>query len=606
MVELKEKYLHTDGKKIQILSGAIHYFRTLPEQWEDRLVKLKNLGFNTVETYCCWNLHEPRENEFCFEGMLDVGQFLDTAAKVGLYAIVRPGPYICGEWDLGGLPAWLLKDNNIILRSCDDLYFSAAENYMKRLMQEIVPRLKTNGGNVILLAVENEYGSFSNSHKYMDKCAELLRKCGADVPVFTSDGHTLMTLKGGKAADALTGLDFGYGNGILPEYTEAFDRLSPNEPILHIEHWIGGLAHWKETPQKYPADSVALEVRQQLEKGYHLNLYMFHGGTNFGFMNGANSFLAEQNGQIKMKYLPDITSYEIDGVLTECGDITPKYNAIKKAVEDFTGERLPQSENSPKQVIGRVVLDKTASLFDNLENIGTRFEDEFPHNMEHYGQNYGYILYRCRIEAEQEIVRLSFKDVNDRAHIYFNGRPLGLIERNDDKQYIDVDGLTESGGTLELLVENQGRINYGPDMLRGDRKGICGYVYITDRSGVRQILSDWEVYTLPMNGLEKLNYGKEKRFPAFFSGTFKAETGKDCFIHLKNFTKGFVTVNGFNLGRFWNVGPQLSLYLPWPLLKEQNEITVFEEENAVEPWVEINDIHILNGERAYKNAEVVM
>ena len=152
MVEFKEKYLHTDGKKIQILSGAIHYFRTLPEQWEDRLVKLKNLGFNTVETYCCWNLHEPRENEFCFEGMLDVGQFLYTAAKVGLYAIVRPGPYICGEWDLGGLPAWLLKDNNIILRSCDDLYFSAAENYMKRLMQEIVPRLKTNGGNVILLS----------------------------------------------------------------------------------------------------------------------------------------------------------------------------------------------------------------------------------------------------------------------------------------------------------------------------------------------------------------------------------------------------------------------------------------------------------------------
>ena len=477
---------------------------------------------------------------------------------------------------------------------------------MKQLMKQIVPRLKTNGGNVILLAVENEYGSFSNSHKYMDKCAELLRKCGADVPIFTSDGHTSMTLKGGKAAGALTGLDFGYGNGILPEYTEAFDRLSPNEPVLHIEHWIGGLAHWKETPQKYPADSVALEVRQQLEKGYHLNLYMFHGGTNFGFMNGANSFPAEQDGQIKMKYLPDITSYEIDGVLTECGDITPKYNAIKKAVEDFTGERLPQSENSPKQVIGRVVLDKTASLFDNLENIGTRFEDEFPRNMEHYGQSYGYILYRCRIEAGQEIVRLSFKDVNDRAHIYFNGRPLGLIERNDDKQYIDVDGLTESGGTLELLVENQGRINYGPDMLRGDRKGICGYVYITDRSGVRQILSDWEVYTLPMNGLGKLKYGKEKRFPAFFSGTFKAETGKDCFIHLKNFTKGFVTVNGFHLGRFWNVGPQLSLYLPWPLLKEQNEITVFEEENVVEPWVEINDIHILNGELAYKNAEVVM
>ncbi len=606
MVKWNGERLNIDGEDIQILSGSIHYFRTFPEQWEDRLIKLKNMGFNTVETYCCWNLHEPREGTFVFEKMLDLGAFLDTAARLGLYAVVRPGPYICGEWDFGGLPAWLLKDENALLRSNDEYYFSRAEKYIEQIMKIIAPRMQTNGGNVILLAAENEYGSFSNSHKYMSRCARLLEKYGTDIPIFTSDGHTPMMLCGGTAEGALPGLDFGYGNGILPEYTTALKNISADYPVLHIEHWIGGLTHWGKQPQKYPPESVGREISQQLEKGYHFNLYMFCGGTNFGFMNGANSFPYEKNGRTEYEYCPDVTSYELDGALTECGDLTPKYYAIKNAVERFTGKKLPESRNSEKQSIGKVPLTQSAALFENLGNIGEKFSDEFPRNMEHYGQDYGYILYRCRIEQGQEIARLSLKDVNDRATVYFNGEKIGVISRNDDIKHIELGKTAENGGTLDILAENQGRINYGPDMLRGDRKGICGYVYITDRVGVRQILSDWEIYTLPMNNLEKLSYGAAKSYPTFFKGDFSAEKGKDCFVHLKNFTKGFVTVNGFNIGRYWNIGPQLSLYIPWPLLKDSNEITVFEEENAAEPIIEITDKHILNGCNEYKNAEVVM
>ena len=606
MVKWENGKLNIDGVESLVISGAMHYFRTLPEQWQDRLEKLKALGFNTVETYCCWNLHEPREGEFCFDGMLDIERFIQTARDLGLYVIVRPGPYICSEWDFGGLPPWLLKDDSIQLRSCQENYFGKVTSYMHKLMEYVVPYQITRGGNVILMAVENEYGSFASSHQYMLKCKELLRQCGVEVPLFTADGHTELTLNGGPVEGSLAGLDFGFGNGIHREYIEPFRKKWPDSPIFHAEHWIGGISHWGAAMPYYSVESVALEVEQQLQMGIHFNLYMFHGGTNFGFLNGANAFVQDPENRMKTTYLPDTASYESDGLLTECGNITPKYEAVQRVMANYLGRELPLPDQVQTQSLGDVPLEKAGSLFDNLDQIGERFTDEFPRNMEKYGQSYGYILYRCRIVAGQHISLIGFERVYDRIRIYFNGQPHGVIERNDEKKYVEPDGWMDEGGTLELLIENQGRINFGPDMLWGDRKGICGYVYICDNVGVRQLLTNWEIYTLPMTGLHRLTKGDSDRFPAFFRGVFAADEKKDCFIHLDHFTKGFVVVNGFNLGRFWNVGPQRSLYLPWPLLKEENEILVFEEENVEEPLVSIRDYHILNACKKCVPAETIV
>lgn len=330
---------------------------------------------------------------------------------------------------------------------------------------------------------------------------------------------------------------------------------------------------------------------------------MFHGGTNFGFMNGANAFTCDRENRMKVKYFSDCTSYDCDAPLNEYGDITPKYEALQEVMSQYSGKTLERPESVKTQNIGEVRLEKSVSLFDSLGDIADRFSDEFARNMEHYSQDYGYILYRTHIKPGQQLSILGLKDVFDRTHIYFNGIERGTIYRNDERQYLEnVDWLNE-GGVLELLVENRGRVNFGPDMLRGERKGICGYVFVMDRVGVKQILSDWEIYTLPMNKLGNLKYNGNRRLPAFFTGEFKAEEKKDCFVHLDNFTKGFVTVNGFNLGRFWNIGPQLSLYLPWPLLKENNEITVFEEESCTEPTVYLRDYHILNDGSSFSKAK---
>lgn len=602
MVKAEKGKIYIDGKETLVTSGAIHYFRSFPEQWRDKLCKLRAVGFNTVETYCCWNLHEPREGEFCFDGRLDIERYIELAAELGLYVIVRPGPYICSEWDLGGLPAWLLEDDSIQLRSCDPKYLSRVEKYMKELMSHVLPHLQTRGGNVIMVAVENEYGSFANSKKYMRRCAEMLGELGVDVPLLTSDGHTPISLVGGATEGAIPGINFGFGDGILPEHTEYVRKHYPDMPLIHAEHWVGGTLRWGNPPPRYSPESVAKEVAEQVEAGINFNLYMFGGGTNFGFMNGANAFTHNRENRMKATYHADCTSYDSNAVLNEYGDITPKYEAIQRVMSKHLGRELALPERVQTQALGEVRLEKSVSLFDSLDKIGTRFTDEFARNMEHYSQAYGYILYRCKVEPDQNLTLMGFKNIFDRAHVYFNGIERGVVDRNDEKQYLENADWLNEGGILEILVENRGRVNFGPEMLYGERKGICGYVCVFDTVGVKQILTDWEIYTLPMTDLDRLEYNGGTRLPAFFTGEFEAAEKKDCFIHFDGFTKGFVVVNGFNLGRFWNIGPQLSLYLPWPLLREKNTITVFEEEECREPVVSIRDYHILNNDRDFSKA----
>lgn len=606
MVTFSNNKFYINGEATRIFSGSIHYFRSLPEQWHDLMYKLKCCGLNTVETYCCWNLHEPSEGEFCFDGRVDIERFIKTAKDLGLWVIIRPGPYICAEYEFGGLPGWLLKDERIRLRTDEEPYMSAVKRYFDQLIPRIVPYLETNGGNVILMAAENEYGSFGNSTEYMNKNVELLKSYGVDVPIFTADGHSQMFIDGGHASNTLCALDFGYANGLHDEHFEYIKKFQPDSPIFHVEHWIGMFTQWGKPAQPYSADIVEKEIAQHLAMDTSFNLYMFHGGTNYEFTNGANAFNTDPDDRTETKFFADTTSYDYDAPLNEWGECTPKYFAIKRQMEKYLGRELPNPPKVPLQNLGRIDLTESCDLFSNLDKIGTRFESATLKSMEYFGQNYGYILYRTKITTDGADM-IAFSHIADRVHIYYDGIYRGTIYRNDKKQYLEIDGWMTKGGTLDLLVENMGRIGFGPDMLKGDRKGLNDYVYISQKEGPRQLLHNFEVYTLPMNDLSKLSFDNSKtNLPTFYKGTFKSQEKKDCFIHPKGFTKGFVMVNGFLLGKYWNIGPQLSVYLPYPILKDENEIIIFDEEPVTEPYIEITDKHILDSMTTDKGPETIV
>ena len=592
----KNKQFYLNGEPFRIYSGSIHYFRSLPEKWEELLQKLKDMGFNTVETYVAWNLHEAKEGEYCFEGRLDLERFLSTAQKLGLWAIVRPGPYICAEWEFGGFPGWLLAKDDIRFRTSNPALKAAIERYMDHLIPHLLPHLVTNGGNVLMLAAENEYGSYGNDHDYMEWSARILEERGIDVPVFTSDGHRQMFLNGGHAGNRLCCLDFGLKGEITEQFYASLEATQPEAPRMQMEHWIGNFDRWGIPRKPYDAEIVANEVACNLKLGASFNMYMFHGGTNFGFYNGAIGFHDDPTDLRKTVYYPETTSYDYDAPLTEWGECTPKYFAIQRVMEQHLGKKLPKPAPVPTQTVGEVPLSFAGSLFSNLEAVGTRHESNQLYSMEHFGQSYGYILYRKKIEGIIDPKYLIFGTVHDRMHVYFNGIHRATLYRNDAKQYVEcADWLTE-GGTLDLLVENMGRLRSLPELLLGDRKGILDHVYVA--ASCYQFLSGWEIWTLPMESLEQLSAekGTHTAPPAFYRGSFKTSEKKDCFIHPDGFTKGFITVNGFNLGRYWNIGPQYSLYLPASLLKDENEIIVFDEEPTCNPVVNILDRHELNRE----------
>ena len=589
-----DRSFYLDGEPFRIYSGSIHYFRSLPEKWRTLIRRLKDMGFNTVETYCAWNLHEAEPGKFDFSGRLDLEKFLSIAEEEGLYAIVRPGPYICAEWEFGGFPGWLLSNENIRFRTSDPTLCRAIERYFDQLVPHLLPHLVTNGGNVLMLAAENEYGSFGNDHDYMEWSARLLESRGVDVPIFTSDGHRQMFLNGGHAGNRLCCLDFGLHAEITEENYRALEQTMPEAPRMHMEHWIGNFDRWGIPRKPYAAETVAHEVEQNLALGASFNLYMFHGGTNFGFYNGAIGFQDRPEDPRKTTFYPETTSYDYDAPLNEWGECTPKFFAIQRVMEQHLGRKLPTPTPIPLQSVGKVSLSPAGGLFANLEKIGTRHTSNQLYAMEHFGQSLGYILYRTKIRGIVDPKNLIFGTVADRMHVYYNGVYRATIFRNDEKQYVEcADWLTE-GGTLDLLVENMGRLRSLPELLLGDRKGILDYVYV--QASCRQFLTDWEVYTLPMEHLERLENttNAQAGLPSFWKGHFRATPGVDCFVHPDGFTKGFITVNGFHLGRYWKIGPQHSLYLPGSILKEENEILVFDEEPVTDPHVQILDKHILN------------
>lgn len=587
MFEIKNKEFYMNGKPFKIYSGAMHYFRILPEYWEDRLTKLKLAGFNTVETYVCWNLHEPQPNEFCFDGMLDIVRFIETAKKVGLYCIVRPGPYICAEWDFGGLPAWLLKDKNMQIRCNYPDYLACVERFYKKLLPMLVPYLETNGGNIIAMQVENEYGSYGNDKEYLTFIENLMKECGIDVLYFTSDGNWKNMLSGGSLPHIYKVLNFGSKAKNAFNCLKDFENDGPN---MCGEFWCGWFDHWGDKHHTRDASSVGKEIKDFLDIGASFNFYMFHGGTNFGFTAGAN-----QN----KSYEPTITSYDYCALLNEWGDYTPAYHEVRKILCEHQGIQMGELPPSPKlQSIGNIELTEYASLFDNLSNIAEKHYAPVPESMEYFNQNFGLIYYETEIEGKYDISPLNIKDVHDFGYVYFDDKFKKRISRlestakglkslfskkNSEKFLMSA---IKDRRKIGVLVDTMGRVNYGEHMI--DRKGITD-IYIGNQ---RQM--GYDIYTIPLDNLEKLEYHTDKKdAPLFLKGSFKAKSNDDCFVHLNGFKKGYVWVNGFNLGRYWEIGPQKSLYLPGALLKENNEIIVLEMEGFSKSSVSITDKHDL-------------
>lgn len=561
-----------DGQPLQIIAGAMHYFRVVPEYWEDRLRKLAACGLNTLETYVCWNLHEPRPGEFDFSGRLDLVRYLELAAAQGLMCIVRPGPYICSEWDLGGLPAWLLADPGMRLRCAYPPYLEAVDRFLDALMARLTPLQASCGGPIIAMQVENEYGSYGNDKTYLAHLRDSLRARGYEGLLFTSDGPGDFMLEGGTLPDVLKVANFGSGAA------GAFAKLrewQPAGPLMCGEFWNGWFDHWGEAHHTRDPQDAARVLDEMLGMGASVSIYMFHGGTNFGFLNGAN----HGNG-----YEPTISSYDNDAPINENGDLTPKWYAFREVIGKYRPLLdVAPPPNLPRRAYGTVTMTARVALRDSLDMLSTPVHSATPDPMEYFGQNFGFILYRTEVVGPRDELPIVLQDCHDRAQVFVDGEYRGVIYRNDTEPQVTT-AFGPGSHQLDLLVENMGRVNYGFHL--HDRKGIT----LCARHG-QQFLFGWTIYPLPLEDLSGLQFGpvSDLTGPAFFRGSFTVDEPADTFLALPGWTKGICWVNGFNLGRYWEIGPQRTLYVPAPLLRPgENELIVLELHQA-QPQVELRD-----------------
>jgi beta-galactosidase len=554
-----------DGKPFQIISGEMHYARIPRAYWRDRLRKARAMGLNTVSTYVFWNYHELTPGHYDFSGERDVAAFVRAAQEEGLHVILRPGPYVCAEWDLGGYPAWLLADSAIVLRSTDPKFTRPAERWLDRLGKELAPLLATRGGPIIAVQVENEYGSFDDDKSYLRWQLAALRHAGfGDALLYTADGD--VQLPRGTLPELPAVVNFGPG-----EADSAFARLHafrPHEPLMSGEYWAGWFDQWGRPHHATNAEEQTRELDWMLSRGYSVNMYMFHGGTSFGFMNGANGSPSAHD------YWPQTSSYDYDAALDESGRPAPKYFAFRDVIARHrAGDPLPPVPESPAPI------DLPAFSLDEIAPLATALGDGVkvgrPESMEKLGQAYGYILYRTRIahgSGTEEELRVD--EVRDYARVYVNDSLVGILDRRLGQDRLSI-RIPTGGATLDILVENMGRINF-TKALRDERKGITHAVTLDGRQ-----LRGWTVFPLPMTSFRRVQFRRAApgavHGPAFYRGVFTVKRPGDTFLDMRGWGKGTVWVNGHQLGRFWRIGPQQTLYLPGPWLKSgSNEVIVFD------------------------------
>jgi beta-galactosidase len=551
-----------DGKPFQIISGELHPARIPEQYWRQRIQMVKGMGCNTISAYIFWNYHEAQEGVFDFStGNHNLAEFMKLVQEEGMWLIIRPGPYVCAEWELGGIPPYLLRIPDIKLRCMDQRYMAAAERFMTKLAAELNPFLVTNGGPILMLQIENEYGSFGNDRAYLSKLKEIWQANGINVPFFTGDGATNRMLETGTLPGCAVGLDPGTS---LTDF-ELAGKINPGVPVFSSETYPGWLTHWGEKWAKTDTAKILDEIRFLMDNRKSFNLYMAYGGTNFGYTAGANS---GEKG-----YEPDVTSYDYDAPINEQGSPTPKYLAIRRLLGSYLpkGKVLPPV---PLQVMAVEIPAINFSVFTSVwDNLPRPVTSEQPKPIEAFNQDYGFMIYSTELDG-QKSGKLKVTGLHDYATVFLNGTFIGTLDRREGIDSIDLPETSAEHPVLELLVEAMGRINFGENMI--DRKGITGEVTFNGVS-----LVNWKAYSLPMDDKFIYDLRSSGRNPGkkgiFFRSGFFVVTIGDTYLDMSNYRKGVVWVNGHNLGRYWDIGPQKRLFCPGVWLRSgMNEMIVFD------------------------------
>jgi beta-galactosidase len=520
----------------------------------------KAMGCNTIAAYVFWNYHEQEPGTFDFSsGNHNIAEFIQLAQEEGMWVLLRPGPYVCAEWEFGGLPPYLLRTPDIKVRCMDPRYMQAVERYVTALAAQVKPLLVSHGGPILMVQVENEYGSFGNDKQYLYRLKALWEQNGIDVPFYTADGPTAFMLEAGTVPGAAIGLDSGGSDG---DFAAAASQ-NPEVPAFSSESYPGWLTHWGEQWARPDAAGILKEVKYLLDNKRSFNLYVIHGGTNFGFTAGANS-----GGK---GYEPDLTSYDYDAPINEQGNATPKYMELRKLIAAYQHKPLPRIP-APVPAISfpAVPLTPFTSVWEQLPQATHSVQ---PQPFEAYAQDYGFMLYRTTLIGHKS-GQLQLTELHDYATVFLNGQYIGKLDRRLGENSITLPQTDVKDPVLEILVEGMGRINFAQQLI--DRKGITDRVTLNGMT-----LMNWEVFGLPMTAqyVQQLRAtsGPTDRPGQFFKGTFKLSRTGDTYIDLSGLKKGVIWVNGHNLGRYWEIGPQKRLYCPAPWLKKgTNEIVVFD------------------------------
>ena len=546
-----------DGKPYQIISGEMHYTRVPRAYWRDRFRKAKAMGLNTITTYVFWNVHEPKPGTFDFSGQNDIGEYIREAHAEGLNVILRPGPYVCAEWELAGYPSWLLKDRSLVLRSSDPKYTAAVKTWFARLGQEINPLLLKNGGPIIAVQVENEYGSFGDDKSYLEGVkSELIDAGMGDTLLYTANPPN--DTVNGSLPQLPTVINFGTGDA--ERGFAKLEQLRPDGPRMSGEYWAGWFDHWGAKHHATDGAKEAAELHWMLQKGYSVSMYMFEGGTSFGWMNGANS-----NGS---NYQPDTTSYDYDAPLDEKGEPRAKFDLFRKAITEVTGARPPAVPRQATRVAFPVAAKMlAASLWRNLP---TPTNSKTLLTFEDLDQSYGYVLYRTGLD-EGDGGKLVLDGLHDYAQVYVDQTLVGTLDRRLGTDCLQIPRQLHAA-TLDILVENSGRVNF-TKVIRTERKGLTGGVTLDGKQP-----KNWEIYSLPMSDLSGLRFLPEPcSGPCFFRTQMNVSKPADTYLDTRGLHKGMVWLEQQPVGRFWSVGPQYALYTPGPWLKQgSNTITFFD------------------------------
>ncbi|WP_069172362.1 glycoside hydrolase family 35 protein [Streptomyces griseus] len=572
-----------DGRPVRLLSGALHYFRVHEGQWGHRLAMLRAMGLNCVETYVPWNLHEPREGVFRDVGAL--GRFLDAAGRAGLMAIVRPGPYICAEWENGGLPVWVTGRFGRRVRTRDAGYTAAVRRWFGALLPQVVQRQITVGGPVIMVQVENEYGSYGSDAVHLEELTGLLRGCGVTVPLFTSDGPEDHMLSGGSVPGVPVTVNFGSG---AREAFEVVRRHRPRGPLMCMEFWCGWFEHWGAAPVVRDPGEAADALREILECGASVNVYMAHGGTSFGGWAGANRSGPLQDGVLA----GTVTSYDYGAPVDEYGRPAEKFWRMRSVLAEYADGPLPALPEEPRGLGARVRVELTQGvpLAGVLEALGDPEgpESGVPPTFEELGVDRGVVRYRVEVPGERQPYPLCAAGLRDRAVVYVDGVRAGVLTEEEPTLEAPVAG----PAAVELWVQSLGRVNYGPRL--GEPKGITAGV-LHERQflhGVRARALRLDAFETP-GAVAGLPFGEAGQVgpTGLFRGVFDlagAAEADHAGLELPGWAGGFVWVNGFCLGRYRSAGPQSTWYVPGPVLREgANEVWVLELEEAGAPYVEL-------------------